>query len=113
MTLIFSFVPVIGAAPVAFAFAAFAYINGQTTPAIILIAMGSIAGLTDNVLRPWLAGLGESTCPSIVSFVAVLGGAILLGFPGLFIGLLVAAIVFDTLPLFWEEVGKSRTSPKS
>jgi predicted PurR-regulated permease PerM len=109
VTLIFSFVPVIGAAPVAYAFAAFAYINGNTTATIALIVMGSLAGLTDNILRPWLAGLGESACPSIVSFIAVLGGAILLGFPGLFIGLLVAAIVYDTLPLFWDEVGKSRT----
>jgi hypothetical protein len=37
----------------------------------------------------------------------VLGGAILLGFPGLFLGLLMGSLIFDTMPLFWKEIAKS------
>jgi predicted PurR-regulated permease PerM len=107
VTFVVSFVPVIGAAPVAFVFAAYAFVTGNTTAAIILAVVGSFSGVVDNILRPWLASSGESHCPGIVSFIGVLGGAILLGFPGLFIGLLVSHLTFDTLPLFFKEIGKS------
>nr|MBA2405828.1 hypothetical protein [Bdellovibrionales bacterium] len=33
----------------------------------------------------------------------------MLGFPGLFIGLLVAAVAYDTLPLFWEELDTEKS----
>lgn len=111
ITLIVSFIPVIGAAPMTAIFAAVSYFQGNTTGAIILVGLGLFTGLIDNILRPWLASFGESKAPGIVSFVFVIGGALLLGFPGLFIGLLVAAIVYDTLPLFWEEIGKAESGP--
>ena len=108
VTLILSFIPVIGAAPVAFLFGLVAFFRDNTTAAIILAVVGVFTGVVDNILRPWLASFGESTIPAVVAFICVLGGAILLGFPGLFIGLLVGSIAYDTLPIFWEEVGKDR-----
>ena len=110
VTLIFSFVPVIGAAPMAFLFAVVAFFQDNPTGAIILAVMGGFTGLIDNILRPWLASFGESKAPGIVSFIFVIGGALLIGFPGLFIGLLVGSIVYHTLPLFWEEIEKSETT---
>ena len=109
VTLILSFIPVIGAAPVAFCFAIYAFlIKDEPTYAIILAVLGGVTGLADNILRPWLASFGESRIPSVVSFIFVIGGALLFGFPGLFIGLLVGSIAYDTLPIFWEELGKSQ-----
>lgn len=104
VTLILSFIPVIGAAPVAFAFGLIAFFRDNTTAAIILAVLGVFTGIVDNILRPWLATFGESKIPPVVAFICVLGGAILLGFPGLFIGLLVGSIAYDTLPIFWEEL---------
>lgn len=104
ITLILSFVPVIGAAPVAFLFALLAFFKGNTTAAIILLVLGGVTGVVDNILRPWLASYGESRIPPMVAFICVIGGALLLGFPGLFIGLLVGSIAFDTLPIFWDEL---------
>lgn len=104
VTLIFSFVPVIGASPMAFLFAVVAFFQGNKSGAIILIVVGSFTGVIDNILRPWLASSGESKTPPIVSFVFVIGGALLLGFPGLFIGLLIGSIAYDTLPIFWQEI---------
>jgi len=109
VTLIFSFVPVIGAAPMAFLFAVVVFFQDNTTGAIILGVLGVVTGVVDNFLRPWLASYGESKAPAIVSFVFVIGGALLLGFPGLFIGLLVGVITYDTLPLFWSEIENGRT----
>lgn len=104
VTLILSFIPVIGAAPVAFLFSLLAFLKGQSMPAFILLVLGSITGVVDNFLRPWLATLGESRIPPIVAFMCVIGGALLLGFPGLFIGLLIGSIAFDTVPFFWREL---------
>jgi predicted PurR-regulated permease PerM len=102
ITLILSFIPVIGAAPVSFVFAFIAFIKGNTTAAVILLVVGGFTGIIDNFLRPWLASFGESKVPPMVAFVCVIGGALLLGFPGLFIGLLVGSIAYDTIPLFWN-----------
>lgn len=104
VTLILSFIPVIGAAPVAFLFGALAFLKGNNTAAIILLVVGGFTGVIDNLLRPWLASFGESKIPPIVAFVCVIGGALLLGFPGLFIGLLIGSIAYDTLPIFWEHL---------
>ncbi len=105
ITFMLSFIPVVGAAPIAFACAFMAYVDDHHTVAIILIVIGFFTGLIDNILRPWLSTLGESKTPPIWCFVSVLGGAMLLGFPGLFIGILVGTIAYDTLPIFWEELG--------
>lgn len=106
VTLILSFIPVVGAAPVAFLFSIVAYFRDEPTAAIILGVLGLFTGIIDNVLRPWLASFGESKIPPVVAFICVIGGAILLGFPGLFIGLLIGSIAYDTLPIFWEELAK-------
>jgi predicted PurR-regulated permease PerM len=105
ITLILSFIPVIGAAPVAFTFGAIAFFKGEPTAAVIIVIVGAFTGVMDNFLRPYLASLGESRIPPIAAFICVIGGAILFGFPGLFIGLLVGSFAYDTLPFFWEELG--------
>ncbi len=110
VTLILAFIPVVGAAPVAFACAGIAFLKDNTTAAIILVVVGIFSGLIDNILRPWLASVGESKIPPITAFVCVLGGALLLGFPGLFIGLLVGSFAYDTLPLFWREIARGDNS---
>lgn len=104
VTLILSFVPVLGASPVAFIFAIVALIQDNITATIILGIVGIVTSLTDNLLRPWLNSFGESKLPPIIAFVSVIGGALLLGFPGLFMALIISAIAFDTLRLFWNEL---------
>lgn len=104
MTLILSFIPVVGAAPVSFIFSMIAFFKGLHTEAFILFGLGVFTGLIDNILRPFIATYGQSKIPPVVAFVCVIGGAYLLGFPGLFIGLLVGSIAYDTLPVFWESL---------
>jgi len=103
ITLILSFIPVVGAAPVAFVFSLFAFFKGYSSSALILLFLGIVTGIVDNILRPWLATFGLSRIPPVAAFICVVGGALWLGFPGLFIGLLIGSIAFDTLPLFFDE----------
>lgn len=113
ITLILSFIPVIGAAPVAFVIGLMAFVTGKVTPGIILVVVGAFTGIVDNILRPWLASFGESRIPTIVAFICVIGGALWLGFPGLFIGLLLGSIAYDTLPIFWEEIHAKKRIPET
>lgn len=106
VTLIFSFVPVIGAAPMAFFFALVAFFQNNPGGAIILLVLGTFTGVIDNFLRPWLASFGQSKAPQMVNFICVVGGALVLGFPGLFVGLLVGSVAYDTLPIFWDELSR-------
>ncbi len=110
VTLILSFIPVIGAAPVAFVFGILAFFKDNTSAAIILAVVGIVTGLVDNLLRPWLASFGESKIPPGVAFICVIGGALLLGFPGLFIGLLLGSYAYDTLPIFWHDLKSKKDS---
>lgn len=113
VTLILSFIPVIGAAPVAFIFGILAFFKDNTSAAIILAVLGTVTGLVDNILRPWLASFGESRIPPGVAFICVIGGALLLGFPGLFIGLLLGSYAYDTLPIFWQDLKSKKDSDLS
>lgn len=112
ITFVLSFMPVIGASPIAFLFTIFSFLQGNSLGAFILFGLGCFTGVIDNLLRPWLASFGESKISPVFALVFVLGGALLLGLPGLFIGLLVGAISFDSIPLFWEEVVAERNVEK-
>jgi predicted PurR-regulated permease PerM len=103
ITLILSFIPVIGAAPVAFIFSLYAFFYGNTTQALMMAVVGSFAGVIDNFLRPYLASLGQSRLPIAVAFVFVLGGVLTLGFSGLFVGPLVGSFAYDIIPLLWRD----------
>ena len=109
ITIILSFIPVIGASPVAFLFSLMAFLKGDSSSALILLILGLFVGIVDNILRPWLTTLGSSRIPPVAAFVCVVGGALWLGFSGLFIGLLIGTVTFDVLPLFWntEKVPRS------
>lgn len=108
ITLVLSFVPVIGAAPVAFLIAVIAFFQDEGLASIIMFVVGGVTGVVDNLMRPYLASFGDSNIPPIAAFVFVIGGAFLLGFPGLFIGLLVGSFIFDTLPFFWKEMKENK-----
>ena len=104
ITLILSFIPVIGAAPVAFLIGLIAFFQDEAFAGVVMIVVGGVAGVVDNILRPYLASFGDSNIPALPAFVFVVGGAFLMGFPGLFIGLLVGSFIFDTLPFFWHQM---------
>lgn len=103
LTFIISFIPVIGAAPMAFALAAIAFIEKRTGAGITMAIIGSFAGLADNLVRPYLVSLGEVEVPAFIGFLAVIGGVYVLGLPGLFVGPLLASLVYGALPIIVEE----------
>ncbi|MCF8425992.1 MAG: AI-2E family transporter [Bacteroidia bacterium] len=57
--------------------------------------------LSDNILRPFLLGKGASV-PMVVIFLGVIGGFMLSGFIGLFIGAIILSMGYKMF-LFWME----------
>lgn len=103
VTFIVSFIPVIGAAPVAFILSAIAFIDGEVGAGITMAVIGVISGTADNIMRPYLSSIGKSKVPIFVSFLAVIGGVFVLGIPGLFVGPLLASLVYGAIPIIARE----------
>ncbi len=98
ITLICSFLPVIGTLPVTAFLSLQALVLGEGSHAIIFGVFIFLIGISDNVVRPYILKGGANLHP-LVGFVAAFGALETLGFYGLFIGPVVAGIFFHVLPL--------------
>ena len=98
---ILSTIPNVGAALVWVPAAAILIIQGHTTSGIALAAFCAlVVGSLDNVLRPILVGK-DTKMHELLIFFSTLGGIFLLGFPGLFIGPVIASLFVS----IWEIYG--------
>ncbi|RLD25975.1 MAG: AI-2E family transporter [Bacteroidetes bacterium] len=71
----------------------------DTTPAIIFTVYIILVGLSDNLLKPILLGKGLKT-PMIIILIGTIGGLLLHGIIGLFLGPVVLAVM-HRLYLYW------------
>lgn len=85
----------------------------DTTPAIIFTIYAVIVALSDNFLKPMLLGKGLDT-PMLVILIGALGGMMLQGILGLFIGPVILALVYQ-LYNTWVSEGQpvEKTEPVS
>jgi predicted PurR-regulated permease PerM len=103
ITFVVSFVPVIGAAPVAAILGLQCFMDSRFGAGIGMLVFAAVAGVIDNIIRPFLGTLGEVEVHPFIGLVAVIGGVIMFSLPGLFIGPLVASLIFGALPIIVEE----------
>ncbi len=91
--------------------AAYVFSVNSTTVSVLFLIWAVIIGLSDNVLKPLLMGRG-SDVPMLVLFLGAIGGFMLEGIIGLFVGAVVLSVGY-TLFTSWlteaeEEEGDSR-----
>jgi predicted PurR-regulated permease PerM len=103
ITFVVSFIPIIGAAPVAVVLSLYCFAEGQFGSGVIMMLVAAFSGISDNLIRPFLGTLGEVEVHPFIGLLAVIGGVIMFGLPGLFIGPLVASLIFGTLPIIIDE----------
>jgi predicted PurR-regulated permease PerM len=103
ITFIASFIPVIGAAPIALIIAFISFAKGFAPAAITMLIISAITGVADNIIRPYLTSLGSVQINPFISFLSVLGGVMTLGLTGLFIGPLLASLFFGIIPIILED----------
>lgn len=108
LSFLFSFVPVVGTAPITVTLVVYAAVNQYYYELIIYVL--AIAGLfiIDNIIRPLLIGSKANINP-IVAFLSALGGLNLLGFYGLFFGPIVMGVSLAMLKDAWQEESEPNT----
>lgn len=86
-------------------------LTGHLGKAALLAALcAAFVGTIDNVIRPWLSRRFKVGLPSTVVLVAMLGGVIVFGGWGLFLGPLVVRLAGETLELSRQAIGRAPVS---
>jgi predicted PurR-regulated permease PerM len=91
----------IGTLPVLLPSAIYVWATAETLPAIIFTVCALLVGVSDNVLKPLLLGRGTET-PMLVILIGSLGGMIVAGIIGLFVGAVILTLGYK-LFLAWLE----------
>ena len=82
-----------------------AFSISDTTPAVIFTIYCILVGMSDNVLKPMLLGKGLKT-PMIIILIGTIGGMLLHGIIGLFLGAVVLAVM-HRLYVYWVNSPKT------
>ena len=81
----------------------YVFATGSTMVAVLFAIWSIAVGLSDNVLKPMLLGRGVDV-PMLVIFLGAIGGFILQGIVGLFVGAVVLAVGFTLFKAWIEDV---------
>lgn len=109
VTFFCSFIPVIGAAPIAFVLAIYAWAKVSTGATIGMVVVGSIAGIADNVIRVFLLKIVKDKLHPFWALLAIIGGIIVLGLPGLFLGPVIVSATLQIVPALLDNNKRDRS----
>jgi len=84
---------------------AWVFAQGSGTPEVIFTVYMLIVGASDGVLKPMLMGRGVDI-PMLVILIGAIGGMMLMGMVGLFIGAVIFALAYKLFELWIEEVSE-------
>ena len=90
-----------GSAPLTLGIAIIQFLQGHTAVGCILGAAALVVATMDNFIRPWFLK-GSSNLHPLLAFVAAFGGLQTMGFVGVFLGPIVAALLLATIQVFLE-----------
>lgn len=112
-TLMFSFIPVVGAAPGAVVLALLCFFQSDVSGGIVMLVAAGIVGVTDNILKPIiLKGTDEDLNP-VISLLAIIGAVMMYGLPGLLLGPILMRLTFKIIPILFEENASEVSVPPS
>lgn len=86
---------------------AYVFSQGSGTPEIIFAVYMLIVGASDGVLKPILLGRGVDI-PMLVILIGAIGGMILMGMIGLFVGAVILALTYKLFELWISEVREAK-----
>ncbi|NOQ65151.1 MAG: AI-2E family transporter [Methyloprofundus sp.] len=84
----------------------YAFSVSATTPAVVFTVWSVLVGMSDSFLKPLLLGRGMDT-PTLVILLGAIGGMMLFGILGLFVGAIMLAIGYE---LFMNWLNKEENS---
>ncbi|OFZ29497.1 MAG: hypothetical protein A2622_07150 [Bdellovibrionales bacterium RIFCSPHIGHO2_01_FULL_40_29] len=98
VTFFLSFIPVVGAAPVAVLLALISFLLGNSGDGVGLIVVAGITGSIDNILKPLIFSHAEKSLHPLVSLLGIIGSIIVFGLPGLLLGPLLLQVTIQLVP---------------
>ena len=110
VTFLFSFIPLLGTAPVPALLALISFAQGEIGSGAGLLVAAAIAGSVDNLLKPiLLKGSGDELHP-IISLLAIIGAIIVYGIPGLLLGPILTQLAFQIIPILFDRESSGEVS---
>ncbi|WP_049831941.1 AI-2E family transporter [Bradyrhizobium japonicum] len=104
-------VPFLGAFVIWAPAAVFLALSGAYTSAIVLTIWGTlVVGLVDNVVYPILVG-NKLRMQTMLSFIAVVGGLVFIGAPGVVLGPLLLAVTLTLVQIWRSRAAASIDAP--
>ncbi|MEO5970240.1 MAG: AI-2E family transporter [Bdellovibrionia bacterium] len=100
-----SFIPVVGSSPVTLIVALQQFLEGRKVAGMILLITALLIVMVDNLIRP-LFLKGSAHLHPLVAFIAAFGGLQTMGFLGVFLGPIVAALFVTTAEMFMQQSSK-------
>lgn len=104
ITFIASFIPLVGAGPIALILSIVQFANQEISYGIGLLVVTIVAGISDNIIRSYITSSGEVKVPVLFSILSVLGGVYIFGLPGLFLGPLLITLFVGVVPIIIHEI---------
>ena len=98
LTAVFSFVPLVGCAPTSIGGILYLLANGRPAAAIGMGVAFLMAGLSDNVVKPWVLK-GKTELHPLLGLLSVLGGLRIFGLAGLFLGPVITVLMIVLVQL--------------
>ncbi|MEK6579721.1 MAG: AI-2E family transporter, partial [Bdellovibrionota bacterium] len=101
LVLIASFIPIVGSAPITIGVAIQAFISGNSVTGVVLLIAAFVVSGIDNFIRPVFLK-GSTNLHPMLAFLAALGGLQSVGFLGVFLGPIVAALFVVTVEILTQ-----------
>jgi predicted PurR-regulated permease PerM len=101
ITFFFSFIPVVGAGPVALILGLLKLISAHYGQALGFLIVAIVGGTMDNIIRPFLISSGDQDLHPVVSSLAIIGALMIFGMPGLFLGPVIASVAVKIVPTLY------------
>lgn len=105
-----SVLPVIGTMPVTVGATFYLIATGRTGAAIGMAISAAVIGISDNLVRPWVQSAKDEMHP-LLTLLAIFGGIQALGWGGVFLGPVVAAVALWAVALKEQTPGGSPQGP--
>jgi predicted PurR-regulated permease PerM len=108
VTVFASLIPSVGAGLVWAPVSAGLLIAGRPGAAVVMLVIGCVVSLLDNVVRPLLTRYGELRLHGLLLFIAMLGGMATFGASGVLLGPLFVRLAIEGLSMLREQREKPR-----
>ncbi len=99
----------IGVAPIMIGATIYMFSTAETLPAVLFLIFAVVVSGSDNILKPMLMGRGLEV-PMLVIMIGTIGGMLMSGIVGLFIGAVILALGYELFVTWVYEPDQSATA---